>query len=243
MKKELRSKSKRKWIVGGAAFFGAAALLTTGFATWIVGVSNTEVDGTISVAVDTATNKSVNLAVTLTDSAIKLAETEAHTASAGEIISTSADVDGDLEISGTITLSYGKDFEISSYSKLALSFPTDAGVEYINGAVAATAENTFYDAETRTGKAYISLPTEIDLTAEIEAATELNGTKTATKDFTLTISWGEFFGGASPLSYYNGLASTMTTQEKTVLAGQAEKELNAMKNVMTGNLLLKATLA
>lgn len=243
MRKELRSKSKRKWIVGGAAFFGAAALLTTGFATWIVGVSNTEVDGTISVAVDTATNKSVNLEVSLTDSSIKLAETTAHTAAAGEIISTSDDVDGDLQIAGTITLSYGKDFAIDSYSKLAIAFPTDAGADYVNGSVAASEANTFYNKDTRTGKSYIAFPTEISLADEIAAGTEDNGTITITKDFTLDISWGDFFGNVSPVSYYNDLASTMTAQEKTVLAGQAEKELNAMKTAMTGNLLLKASLA
>ena len=57
MRKELNSKSKRKWIAGGIAAFASVALLTTGLATYIVGVSNTSVslDG-VKVNVDTAKN-------------------------------------------------------------------------------------------------------------------------------------------------------------------------------------------
>ena len=78
MRKELNSKSKRKWIAGGIAAFASVALLTTGLATYIVGVSNTSVslDG-VKVNVDTAKNATLELAAALQEnSTIVLAETE-----------------------------------------------------------------------------------------------------------------------------------------------------------------------
>ena len=55
MKKSIKKSSRRKWVVGGVAFFGSIALLTTGFATWVIGASNTKDDmNNTNVTVDTA---------------------------------------------------------------------------------------------------------------------------------------------------------------------------------------------
>ena len=59
MKRNIKNSSKRKWIVGGVAFFGAVALLTTGFATWVIGVNQTSSDLEVGVTVDSAKNESV----------------------------------------------------------------------------------------------------------------------------------------------------------------------------------------
>ena len=59
MKKSIKKSSRRKWIVGGVAFFGSIALLTTGFATWVVGVNESSDDGEVTIGVDTVDNKSV----------------------------------------------------------------------------------------------------------------------------------------------------------------------------------------
>ena len=65
MKKELNSKSKRKWIIGGLAAFTSISLLTTGFAIWVVGVNSTESNNDVTVTVDTAQNKSIVFTMTL----------------------------------------------------------------------------------------------------------------------------------------------------------------------------------
>ena len=59
MKKEINSKSKRKWVAGGLAVFASIALLTTGFATWVVGRQETNKDAQVNVTVDTAENKTL----------------------------------------------------------------------------------------------------------------------------------------------------------------------------------------
>ena len=59
MKKSIKKSSRRKWVVGGVAFFGSIALLTTGFATWVVGVNESSDDGEVTIGVDAVDNKSV----------------------------------------------------------------------------------------------------------------------------------------------------------------------------------------
>ncbi len=67
MRKKVMSTSKRKWIVSGLLGFGAVALLTTGFATWVVGVnkSNTTIDP--STSVEATVNKMISLTVEFRD--------------------------------------------------------------------------------------------------------------------------------------------------------------------------------
>ena len=58
--RKLRFSEKRKWVVNGLLAFGAVALLTTGFATWIVGVNQRNANGNVSVSVDTAQKNNIN---------------------------------------------------------------------------------------------------------------------------------------------------------------------------------------
>ena len=64
MKKEINSKSRRKWIRGGLAGFASVALLTTGFAVWVVGVQKDKANGDVKVNVDTAQNANITFTAT-----------------------------------------------------------------------------------------------------------------------------------------------------------------------------------
>ena len=68
MKKEINSKSKRKWVAGGLAAFASIALLTTGFATWVVGTQEKEENVQVGVTVDTAQNQTLTFDFSLSDS-------------------------------------------------------------------------------------------------------------------------------------------------------------------------------
>lgn len=81
MKKDLKSKSKRKWIVGGVLLFGGVALLTTGFATWVIGVNQTKQNLGTNVTVEGTVNESVKLTVTPVDGtadAMNVSISESH---------------------------------------------------------------------------------------------------------------------------------------------------------------------
>lgn len=74
MRKELKSKSRRKWLLGGSLAFASVALLTTGFATWVIGTQKTSGDGQLNIGVDTAEDNSVELTFSLTEDKIFVAE-------------------------------------------------------------------------------------------------------------------------------------------------------------------------
>lgn len=67
MRKELKSKSRRKWLIGGSLAFASVALLTTGFATWVIGVHKPSGDDQVHIGVDTVEDKSVELTFKLGD--------------------------------------------------------------------------------------------------------------------------------------------------------------------------------
>lgn len=72
MRKELKSKSRRKWLLGGSLAFASVALLTTGFATWVIGTQKTSGDGQLNIGVDTAQDNSVELTFSLDESDKKI---------------------------------------------------------------------------------------------------------------------------------------------------------------------------
>ena len=65
--RKLRSSEKRKWVVNGLLAFGAVSLLTTGFATWIVGVNQREANEGVNVQVDTAQKNNVSFTFEIGD--------------------------------------------------------------------------------------------------------------------------------------------------------------------------------
>lgn len=112
MKKQITSVNKRKWIVGGVLFFGGLSLLTTGFATWIIGTQIMNARDGLSVVVDTAMNQSVSIAMELSDSSLYLREkVTKNEADADQILSTDNDEEADLTIKfSKITIECGVDY-------------------------------------------------------------------------------------------------------------------------------------
>ena len=99
MKKEINSKSRRKWIMGGLAAFASVALLTTGFAVWLVGVQKTKVNGDIKVNVDTAQNENIEFTAKLKDAQITLGEPNEVTGTASFVKANPSEKKEDFNIS------------------------------------------------------------------------------------------------------------------------------------------------
>ena len=114
MKKDLKSKSKRKWIVGGVLLFGGVALLTTGFATWAIGVNQTKQNLGTNVSVQGTVNESVKLTVTSVsgdDNAMGVSISESHkTQAANEIFYTKDEVPTDFNIKVKVVVEIGAEF-------------------------------------------------------------------------------------------------------------------------------------
>lgn len=244
MKKEINSKSRRKWIRGGLAAFASVALLTTGFAVWVVGVQKDKVNGDIGVTVDTAQNESVLFDATLNtdDKSIVLGEPAQIT----DGFVKNNDVKEDL------TVTFSK-FEISvgqavvdNYNQLKLSLipnPDENNGGKFDGMTFADnkAETAKLDNKLTNGKrpetnaTYFDLVTEtIDLpTSDVEASdvSENLGfsrktTNSVTKYELVTKSvklfkWGTFFNSVSPCNFYNDvLASAQTPENADKVQGE-----------------------
>lgn len=209
MRKELNSKSKRKWIAGGIAAFASVALLTTGLATYIVGVSNTSVslDG-VKVNVDTAKNATLELAAALQEnSTIVLAETEIPANNEGNFFRVEVDHEGQLVTTGnlnitftTLEVRYGADsgFDKSDYQ-------IDFAITKVNGVEGNPVYNYVSDPFGREGeKTYIEAPASIDLATAGSTLNETGTIKTLSlTNKVLSFRWGTAFEGNSPATFFN----------------------------------------
>ncbi len=207
MRKEMNSKSKRKWVAGGLAAFASVALLTTGFATWVVGNSMTssEQDG-LKVNVDTAKNASIELIATLLDDSVKFSETDAV---GGDKFVQSDATDGDLDITfDELKIVYGTQ---SGFNPELATYKLQFTLVQINDVDAATNNAVVYSSSTdifgRDGsKTYIEAPEAVNLNNPSVGASgsESSGTKTYTfTQKTFSFRWGSAFENKSPCTYYN----------------------------------------
>lgn len=260
MRKDFKSKSKKKWITGGILLFGGIALLTTGFATWVVGVNRSKVGSDIEMEQEGTVNEMFKLSVKLTDS--KVVISEQHNKVANEIIGTKAGSPAtDFEVAGTFTVEVGNE-----YGKLPDKVNFSFGYSDVEGA---TPEDPTYantdknkvkvDAVTRTHAdgdyEYLKIATASSLTVTDDASkkgfegvwTKTEGTSstkwTITTKFNL-LDWGSFFNETSPCTYYNGLYNPNGTYQETITAPTltddnrdidfVTKEMNDMKDLFHG---------
>lgn len=236
MKKEINSKSRRKWIRGGLAAFASVALLTTGFAVWVVGVQKNKVNGDIGVTVDTAQNESVlfNAILDNTDKSITLGETATIT----EGFVKNNEATGDLKVTfSKFEISVGQAV-VNNFNQLKLSLITNPdeanggkfdNVEFADNKAGTAKLDTTLTGEQRPAKdaTYFDLVTEtINLpTTEGAASTSSQGLafsrtttgsvvkyELATKTVEL-FKWGTFFNSKSPCTFYNTVLANEQTPE------------------------------
>ena len=238
MKKEINSKSRRKWIMGGLAAFASVALLTTGFAVWVVGSQKTSDKGDVSVTVDTAQNESIVFTFKLdsTDSAIELKENGEKT---GKMVNTKGVTDGNpLRISYTTsTIKFGASYDFKFKSiKFSIEDPADmkqadgktpdtnAKNEYASVKVTETGKLTGEYARSKGAYTYLEAPKAIAI-PDYKPAT--SGTTIITISAgNLDFSWGSFYGtdGKSPADFYNEKFATATDDDIADHADEVEGE-------------------
>lgn len=201
MKKSTRRSSRRKWVVGGIAFFGSIALLTTGFATWVVGVQQNKQEGDVGVTVETTTNSSIRFEAVLDDNdkAIKLKETEAT--SNGKILNETSPEPGALDITfKTFKITLGKDAKLPK--KITMNIAESGETNKQNTATT----YLFEKRAEKSGLKYIAAPAEITLTKDSTYKETTDGSGNRVWEITnkkLTFQWGDYFGNSSPCTYYN----------------------------------------
>lgn len=248
MRKELKSKSRRKWLIGGSLAFASVALLTTGFATWVIGTRQTSGDGQLNIGVDTAEDNSVELTFNLdTDNRIFVAEDAGNTNSNLTIERDEADTvtkpDWDIKIKD-LHIVVGETFYNSIKDKqgLKIVFELQKDVTEAEDKNLVTEDKV----GVRTGSSwnYIKLAkSEFDVTLPPSYPAggkiyDINDTPN-NPDKTFSFTWGSYFGEKAPSDFYKEKEPTKGLRE---YYQKALQELQAMNKALdTGELKLTAT--
>ena len=264
LRKGLLSKGKKKWIIGGALLFGGVSLLTTGFATWIVGINQLRQNLGTVVQVEGTLNESVQLIVTAssTPDALGVNIGENHTKGPNEIVGNS-EGETDFVVNLDLTIEVGNEY-------LTKNTLTDITFEFNYETVEGISNNKTSGnkikvaSSTNTHKAGDYTYLDIDSAASTIAvkSTEESGVFTKTElpsavvytvsNLSVTLfKWGSFFDGMAPSSYYNklyndsdykaskGLGITDSIEDQDLVV----TELNALKNALNnGTVVVTAVL-
>lgn len=256
MKKELKNTNKRKWVAGGLLFFGGVTLLTTAFATYIVGVNRTNQNLDTNVTVDGTVNELVKLTVELTDNSVHIGEK--CDKGDDEIIGNPDGKATDFQITGTITVEVGKAY-LDKYALNDVTFAfdytkTEDKYKTNNNKVSVTSTTDgVHEVEDYTyidvlASSTLTLPTTTETGNEGGWAI-INHDATVSyvmenKDITL-FTWGTFFEGKSPATYYNDRykdSDDSITDSAEDLA-KITKEMEDLEAAFTGGTIaIKASL-
>lgn len=254
MKKSIKKSSRRKWIVGGVAFFGSIALLTTGFATWVVGVNDNKEDGKVTIGVDTVDNKSVIFTVDVdgNDNKIKLAEKEAITGQPivnADFSETEGVSDADFTFNLTnFYIEIGAD-SLNNYNKIKLTIAehqegkanNNAGADTTNTRDGegpwdylelVTTEIQFKGAENAAAQGWTRTPS-----GSLESASTIKYERDTVVP--VTLDWGNYFGTEkSPAKFYNSKYETAFKGDLSKAITDINAEMTAMNDALNGKQLV-----
>lgn len=244
MRKELKSKSRRKWLLGGSLAFASVALLTTGFATWVIGTSKPSGDGEVHIDVDTAKDKSVELTFKLDDkdNEITVAEdAENPNPNPNLPIEKSVTPDWSIKIQD-LNIVVGEAFyneSLTGKTELKIVFALQKEVTEDKNSV--TKDIVGVRGETGPSWNYIELAKK-EFTFTLPASYPADGKiyDISDTDKTFSFGWGSYFDGKAPSEFYKA------HEPKEGLRGyyqNALKELQTMRTALTaaGTLKLTAT--
>lgn len=251
MRKELKSKSRRKWLLGGSLAFASVALLTTGFATWVIGVHKPSGDGQADIDVDTVQDKSVELTFSLNENKIFVAEDvgKSNPNLTIERNETDTKPDWNIEIKD-LSIVVGEEFYNESLKgktnlKIAFELQKDK-TEDINSATNSVTDDMVGVRGGQTGSSWnyielakneftVTLPDPYPAGGKIY---DINDKSLSSDEKIFSFKWGSYFGGEDPSQFYKKHEPNEGKREYYQKAGQ---EFAAMRAALKGTLKLTAT--
>lgn len=255
MRKELKSKSRRKWLLGGSLAFASVALLTTGFATWVIGVNKPSGDGEADIDVDTVEDRSVELTFSLAEDKIFVAEDVGKSNPNLTIerkTGTDREPDWNIEIEN-LNIVVGEAFYNSLKAKkvdgqdldLKIVFELQKDVADDKNSVTKDKDLVGVRGEqTESSWNYITLvKNEIEVTLPNSYPAggkiyDINDTSHSSDEKIFSFKWGSYFGGKAPSQFYKENEPIEGLREYYQKAGQ---EFAAMRTALKGTLKLTAT--
>ena len=235
MSKITRRSYKRKKIVMGVALFGAIALVSTGFAAWVLSASASQDKG-MNMTVGTVDPKSMNIVIDgiYTTSEIGSAQKVADIASGisqNDEFAFDAPVDdnsgrvrygsnGDTEKGELMSLSIfghvenAQNMADSAHNGLTISLKDTIPAGLATASAAGEVDGVARDA-------YIVLPDCFTSAQVIDPVTpfvdEANGTKTAYFRYDVAFAWGAEFGDVNPSLYFDAAGASVSDERMQAL--------------------------
>lgn len=267
MKKKLRNSSFRKAVINGVLIFGGVALLTTGFATWIIGVNQaTANDDVTKVTVDTAEKNNLMLTFSLdgegTESKVHIGEGPSGEGERNDFVNMpEGNAKTDFSITPKITLEVGDDVATKP-TKITLAFNYKPGEGFDNFVTQSDNEKpgetpthegvenyTLIDINTAGVEKKLKLP---DYTTDATATTgDANWTVTKKEGVTTleyiggpieVFKWGTFFNNEAPSVFYNDLYDAKKLQNTSAHVNLVAKQLDYLtKGFNNKTIVLTAT--
>lgn len=249
MRKELKSKSRRKWLIGGSLAFASVALLTTGFATWVIGTTKTSGDGKVNIGVDTAKDNSVELTFSLDDTDSKIFVSEAVGDTNPNLKIERGESEADTEPDWTIKIKelnvvVGQTFYESLAGKqdLKIVFELQKDVTAAEDKNLVTEDKVKVRTESSSWN-YITLKTnefKVTLPPSYPAGGKIYDISDTDK--TISFDWGSYFNGDAPSKFYQDNEKNRGSLSLREYYQKALQELQAMKTALNdGELKLTAT--
>ena len=248
MRKELKSKSRRKWLLGGSLAFASVALLTTGFATWVIGRQKTSGDGKLNIGVDTAQDNSVELTFSLdeSDKKIFVAEDAGNKNSNLTIERDEADTvtkpDWDIKIKD-LNIVVGETFYNSIKDKQGLKIAFELQKDVTEGDINSVTDDKV---RVRTGSSwnYIKLAKsefDVHLPTSYPAGGKIYDINDTPDNKTFSFTWGSYFEEKAPSDFYKAKEGSEGSQTLREYYQNALKELQAMNKALDNGGTLKLT--
>lgn len=256
MRKELKSKSRRKWLIGGSLAFASVALLTTGFATWVIGTRQTSGEGQVHIGVDTAKDNSVELTFELdnTDDRIFVAEGVGNSNSnlTIERDESEADTKPDWDIKiKNLNIVVGETFYNSIKDKQGLKIVFELQKDVTGDKNSVTDDKVgVRGGQEISSWNYIKLAKsefDVNLPEAYPAGGKIYDINDKSinpdgKNNTFSFTWGSYFDGKAPSDFYKGKEGSKGSQTLREYYQKALQELQAMKTALNdGELKLTAT--
>lgn len=249
MKKETKKKSSRKLIIGGSLIFASAILLSTGFATWIIGSQQQSTEGKTKVNVDTAQNNSVVLSGSIAESdTLTICET---TSTENWLTVDNSSMTADFTVAITnVKITAGSDW-INSHTinsiditiKDSVAADTDKGIAAYTNPNKTTTNKIGTTFRSGSSWSYLALSDgsgAVDTYSyTVDSSKTFSGNDLDLGTISATFTWGDYFDNKAPTAYYNGLHNTgvTSTEDGTTKLEDAQAcidELNAMHTALNG---------
>lgn len=251
MRKELKSKSRRKWLIGGSLAFASVALLTTGFATWVIGTQKTSGDGQLNIGVDTAEDNSVELTFSLdeNDKKIFVAEDAGNSnpnlTIKREEKETVTKPDWDIKIKD-LNVVVGETFYNSIKDKQGLKIVFELQKDVTGDKNSVTDDKVgVRGGQEISSWNYIKLATKSEFDVTLPEAYPAGGKiydiNNTPDNKTFSFTWGSYFDEKDPSDFYKEKEGSKGSQTLREYYQKALLELQAMKTALTGDLTLTAT--